>query len=238
MNKILVIEDEAQVRENIKEILELNGYTVFTADSGTKALPLAKEHFPDLILCDVMMPGLSGYEVLDLIRQNQDTAAIPFIFLTAKADQRDLRQGMNQGADDYLTKPFEAQTLLDAVQSRLDRQRNLQKVAALQAEKNQTLTYELTKSQRQMTETQQMANIKDELLGKISAELREPLSNINMAIQMLQKTESLDERERYLRVLKEEYAREITLLSQVDNLRSLLTPDNAKLLQSFNLLNK
>ncbi|MEL6327453.1 MAG: response regulator, partial [Cyanobacteria bacterium J06626_23] len=60
MNKILVIEDEAQVRENIKEILELNGYTVFTADSGTKALPLAKEHFPDLILCDVMMPGLSG----------------------------------------------------------------------------------------------------------------------------------------------------------------------------------
>ncbi|MEL6139021.1 MAG: response regulator [Cyanobacteria bacterium J06628_6] len=238
MNKILVIEDEAQVRENIKEILELNGYTVFAADSGTKALPLAKEHFPDLILCDVMMPGLSGYEVLDLIRQNQDTAAIPFIFLTAKADQRDLRQGMNQGADDYLTKPFEAQTLLDAVQSRLDRQRNLQKVAALQAEKNQTLTYELTKSQRQMTETQQMANIKDELLGKISAELREPLSNINMAIQMLQKTESLDERERYLRVLKEEYAREITLLSQVDNLRSLLTPDNAKLLQSFNLLNK
>ncbi|MEL6247976.1 MAG: response regulator [Cyanobacteria bacterium J06648_16] len=238
MNKILVIEDEAQVRENIKEILELNGYTVFAADSGTKALPLAKEHFPDLILCDVMMPGLSGYEVLDLIRQNQDTAAIPFIFLTAKADQRDLRQGMNQGADDYLTKPFEAQTLLDAVQSRLERQRNLQKVAALQAEKNQTLTYELTKSQRQMTETQQMANIKDELLGKISAELREPLSNINMAIQMLQKTESLDERERYLRVLKEEYAREITLLSQVDNLRSLLTPDNAKLLQSFNLLNK
>ncbi len=238
MSKILVIEDETQVRENLKEILELNGYTVLTAEGGLQALPLIKEHFPDLILCDVMMPGLSGHEVLNQVRSEQDTAAIPFIFLTAKADHRDLRQGMNLGADDYLTKPFEAKDLLDSVQSRLDYRTNVQKVAAVQAEKNQTLTNALTKSQRQMAETQKIADMKDELLGKISAELREPLSNINVAIQMLQRADSVDERDRYLRILKEEYAREMTLLGQVDSLRSLLTPDNAKLLQSFDLLSK
>jgi len=237
MSKILVIEDEAQVRDNLKEILELNGYNVLTADGGLRALPLIKEHLPDLILCDVMMPGLSGHDVLEQVRQEQDTAAIPFVFLTAKVDHRDLRQGMNMGADDYLTKPFEAKDLLEAVHSRLNYRKTLQKVATAQTTKNQNLTQELTKSQRQMADTQKIADIKDELLGKISAELREPLSNINMAIQMLQRADSGEERERYIRILKEEYAREMTLLGQVDSLRSLLTPDNAKLLQSFDLLN-
>jgi len=238
MSKLLIIEDEAQVRENIKEILELNGYTVLTAEGGLQALPLLKEHFPDLILCDVMMPGLSGHDVLSQVRQQDDIAAIPFVFLTAKADHRDLREGMNLGADDYLAKPFEAKDLLDAVRSRLDHRSTVQKVATAQAEQNQTLNHALTKSQRQMAETQKIADIKDELLGKISAELREPLSNINVAIQMLQRADSTDERDRYLRILKEEYAREMALLSQVDSLRSLLTPDNAKLLQSFDLLSK
>ncbi|MEO0540337.1 MAG: response regulator [Cyanobacteria bacterium P01_A01_bin.105] len=238
MTKILVIEDEAQVRENLKEILQLNGFTTITADSGFKALPLIKEHFPNLILCDVMMPGLSGHEVLEKVRQDEAVAAIPFVFLTAKADPHDLRQGMNMGADDYLTKPFEAKELLDAVQSRLNRCSSVQQAATTQAEANQHLTHALNDSQRQMTDTQKIADLKDELLGKISAELREPLSNINMAIQMLQRADSHDERTRYIRILKEEYAREMTLLSQVDSLRLLLTPDNAKLLQSFDLLGR
>jgi two-component system alkaline phosphatase synthesis response regulator PhoP len=238
MNTILVIEDEIQIRENIKEILELSGYAVHTAENGARGFALAQEHRPDLIICDIMMPVMTGYEVLAALRQDDNTAIIPVIFLTARADRHDLRQGMNLGADDYLTKPFELQEVLDAVQARLTRRTTTVQQAASHAEKNQQLLQELSKNRQHMHETQQLAEIKDDLLGKISAELREPLSNINVAIHMLHKADASAERERYIRILKEEYSREMNLLNQVDNLRSLLTAENAKLLQSFNLLTK
>ncbi len=119
MKSILVIEDNLDVRENIAEILELANYRVLTAENGKQGVEEAKRTLPDLILCDVMMPELDGYGVLHVLSKSINTAAIPFIFLTAKTEKNDIRKGMNLGADDYLTKPFDDVELLDAVEIRL-----------------------------------------------------------------------------------------------------------------------
>lgn len=117
--KILIIEDNNDIRENIVEILGLAGYTVYAADNGKAGIDLATKHMPDIILCDIMMPELDGYGVLYLLNKKPETATIPFIFLTAKAERVDLRKGMEMGADDYLTKPFDDMDLLNAVETRL-----------------------------------------------------------------------------------------------------------------------
>ncbi|SEO85169.1 cAMP-binding domain of CRP or a regulatory subunit of cAMP-dependent protein kinases [Mucilaginibacter gossypiicola] len=123
--KILIIEDNTDIRENVVEILELAGYTVFEADNGKTGVELATKNLPDVILCDIMMPELDGYGVLYMLNKNPETAAIPFIFLTAKAERIDQRKGMEMGADDYLTKPFDDMELLSAIESRL-RKKNVQ----------------------------------------------------------------------------------------------------------------
>lgn len=119
MEKVLVIEDELTIRENLQEILELEGFEVFTAANGRSGIQLAQQEHPSLILCDIMMPELDGYGVLQMLRQDRATQMIPVIFLTAKADRVYMRQGMEQGADDYLTKPFTADELLKAVTMQL-----------------------------------------------------------------------------------------------------------------------
>lgn len=117
--KILLIEDNADMRENTAEILQLAQFNVVTAKNGKEGVALAETEKPDLIICDIMMPVLDGYGVLHMLSKNDATAAIPFIFLTAKAERSDLRKGMEMGADDYLTKPFDDIELLNAVESRL-----------------------------------------------------------------------------------------------------------------------
>lgn len=119
MKTILLIEDNFDVRENTGEILELSNYTVFMAENGKIGIELAKKHLPDLIICDIMMPELDGYGVIHALSKYPETAAIPFIFLTAKTEKSDIRKGMSLGADDYLTKPFDDVELLDAVEIRL-----------------------------------------------------------------------------------------------------------------------
>lgn len=121
MEKILIIEDEPEMRRNLATILRLEGYQQLTADNGRRGVELALEQAPDLILCDVMMPELDGYGVLQALRENPDTEATPFIFLTAKGEKPDIRAGMNLGADDYLTKPVAKADLLNAIASRLKR---------------------------------------------------------------------------------------------------------------------
>lgn len=121
MNAILVIEDEAKIRTNIQEILELGDFEAITAPNGRVGLQLAKKHLPSLIICDVMMPEMDGFGVLEHLREEPETALIPLIFLTAKVERSDMRQGMKLGADDYLTKPFTAEELLEAVAARLQR---------------------------------------------------------------------------------------------------------------------
>lgn len=119
MKKILVIEDEPDMRRNLATVLRLEKYQPITAENGRVGVELVKREKPDLILCDVMMPELDGYGVLQALRENTDTALIPFIFLTAKGQKEDLRSGMNLGADDYLTKPVPKAELLKAIEARL-----------------------------------------------------------------------------------------------------------------------
>lgn len=119
--RILIIEDNDDIRESTAEILELANYEVFQADNGKTGVELANSELPDLILCDIMMPELDGYGVLYLLNKNPQTAATPFIFLTAKAERMDMRKGMEMGADDYLVKPFDDVELLNAIESRLNK---------------------------------------------------------------------------------------------------------------------
>ncbi len=119
MKKILLIEDNPEVRENTSEILSLANYEVIEAQNGRIGVELAQQHKPDLIICDIMMPELDGYGVLHILSKNEETASIPFIFLTAKTEKADIRKGMNLGADDYLTKPFDDTDLLSAIEARL-----------------------------------------------------------------------------------------------------------------------
>ena len=119
MKSILVIEDNKDIRENTAEILDLAGYKTFTAENGKKGVDIAIREKPDVIVCDIMMPELDGYGVLHMLRKNENTQATPFIFLTAKTERSDFRKGMEMGADDYVTKPFEDIELLNAIEMRL-----------------------------------------------------------------------------------------------------------------------
>ena len=124
--KVLIIEDNDDIRENVIEILELAGYTVASANNGKEGVELAFQDIPDIILCDIMMPEMDGYGVLYMLSKRSETIAIPFIFLTAKAEHFDRRKGMEMGADDYLTKPFDDMELLNAIESRLKKKEGQQ----------------------------------------------------------------------------------------------------------------
>lgn len=119
MKSVLVIDDNQDIRENTAEILELAGYKTYTAENGKIGVETAIREKPDIIVCDIMMPELDGYGVLHLLRKNEETSSIPFIFLTAKTERTDFRKGMEMGADDYVTKPFEEIELLNAIEIRL-----------------------------------------------------------------------------------------------------------------------
>jgi DNA-binding response OmpR family regulator len=112
MTKILIIEDNVDIRENTAELLELSGYLVEKASDGIEGVRLAKLSTPDIVICDIMMPHLDGYGVLQVFSSNEILSKVPFIFLTAKTDRADMRKGMEMGADDYLTKPFQEVELL------------------------------------------------------------------------------------------------------------------------------
>jgi DNA-binding response OmpR family regulator len=116
MTTILAIEDERDVRENLQEILELEGFDVLTAENGKIGLQIAIDRKPDLIICDVMMPELDGYGVISALRQNPISIEIPFIFLSAKSTDEDREKGMKLGANDYLTKPFTPKQICKAIE--------------------------------------------------------------------------------------------------------------------------
>lgn len=130
MKKILLIEDNHDMRENTAEILSLAGYEVMTGKNGKEGVELAMTEKPDLIVCDIMMPVLDGYGVLHALSRIEATSSIPFVFLTAKTEKADLRKGMEMGADDYLTKPFDDADLLNAVEARLKKAEVLKKELA------------------------------------------------------------------------------------------------------------
>lgn len=121
MKTVLIIEDDLDIRDSCAEILELSGYKTLKAVNGKIGLDLAVNHTPDIILCDISMPELDGFGVLHLLRKNDATSEIPFIFLTARSERIDFRKAMEMGADDYLTKPFDDMELIGAIESRIDK---------------------------------------------------------------------------------------------------------------------
>jgi two-component system, sensor histidine kinase and response regulator len=148
MNKVLVIEDQEAIRANILELLDAEGYAVMGAENGRVGVQFAREFLPDVIVSDIIMPEQDGYEVLLALRQHPATATIPFIFLTAKADKSDWRQGMKLGADDYLVKPFTHQELLEAISVRLEKraqvnERSEQRLEELRSNITASLPHEL-----------------------------------------------------------------------------------------------
>ncbi len=137
MKTILLIEDDTALRENTAELLELSDYKVITSPNGKIGITKAKEEKPDIIVCDIMMPEVDGYGVLEALSYDKNTSQIPFIFLSAKTEHKEIRRGMDLGADDYLTKPFEEEELLSAIESRLAK---AQIIANLLEEQTQKVT--------------------------------------------------------------------------------------------------
>lgn len=131
MRRILVIDDDENSRWNLTTILGMEGFECASAPDGQAGIELAKRQPPDLVVCDVTMPGLDGYAVLKELRECDDTAGVPFIFLTAHGERQDLRRGMDHGADDYLCKPVSASALLSAIAARLRRAKENRSAARL-----------------------------------------------------------------------------------------------------------
>jgi len=162
MKRVLVIEDTPAIREETLVALGYEGFEAVGAENGRVGVKLAQEYAPDVIVCDIMMPELDGYGVLRALREIPSTATIPFIFLTAKTDKADLRQGMELGADDYLTKPFMAMELIAAINARLEKQ----SVVVRQSEKK-------------------LDALRGNLASALPAELRTPLSSIISSSELL-----------------------------------------------------
>lgn len=229
MTKILVIEDELTVREIICEILVAEKFDVFGAEDGEIGVQLAQDKTPDLILCDVMMPVLDGYEVLSELRKNLTTAVTPFIFITAKASNLDLRLGMALGADDYITKPFTKDDLLGAVTARLQRQVGMMQQYIVEQQKYKEL-------EKKVHNLQQFVENREEIFQNFSENLRNSVAKVNMAIHMMRNAPPGVQRDRYLEILQAECDQEINLLNEVTELRNFLTPENFHLLRQYKLL--
>lgn len=118
---ILVIEDEKLLRDNISELIKHYGFRVISAPSGEEGMKMAMEFIPDVIICDIMLPEIGGFEVFSRVKQVSKLLSTAFIFLTAKSTRSDIRAGMDMGADDYLTKPFTKEELINSVKARLEK---------------------------------------------------------------------------------------------------------------------
>lgn len=222
MFKVLVIEDEVEIRANLLELLALEGYDVVGADNGITGLVGALECQPDLILCDVMMPELDGYDVLSALRKEPKTALIPFIFLTALADKGDIRKGMDLGSDDYLTKPFTCSEVLNAVETRLKKQTAI-------TEKNHAEQAQLLALQK---ETQQFRDALDTdqaaLISDIRQLMKETVTKLSIANDILKTLPAGEQRERSIALLQNVCVDEIKMLARIPNFEYL--SDNEVLL--------
>jgi len=162
-NSILVVEDDVAMASGIRDVLELAGYNLRVAHNGREALIAIGEKQPDVIVSDIMMPEMNGYELFQEVRANPDWLSIPFIFLTAKGQKADIRLGKTMGAEDYLVKPFDWEDLLVAVRSRLSRAQSLKQVSQVE-----------------------LNALKNRILNTLSHEFRTPLTYITGYTDLLQ----------------------------------------------------
>jgi two-component system sensor histidine kinase/response regulator len=160
---VLVVDDDPTILDSVTDLLRLSGYRVLSATNGVEGLHVMQSNAPDLIIADIMMPEMDGYQFYEAVRDNTAWTPIPFIFLTARGERKDIRRGYMLGADQYLTKPFEAEDLLVAVEKRLERVRAIQAVTKDEVEQ-----------------------VKQQLLTIFSHELRTPLSYIYGYVHLLE----------------------------------------------------
>lgn len=160
---ILLVDDDIAILDGVTDLLRLYGYNVITATDGQQALEIMQSCVPDLVVADIMMPNMNGYDLFQAVRQRQEWAAIPFIFLTALGQQSDIRRGIKLGADAYVTKPFEPEDLLVAIQARLKRVHEIQSATQVDVER-----------------------MKQQLITIFGHELRTPLSYIYGYVNLLQ----------------------------------------------------
>ncbi|MBW8324703.1 MAG: response regulator [Prolixibacteraceae bacterium] len=234
MTKILIIDDTAQLREDISDALELEGFEVITAEDGYTGLQIANEHLPDLILCDIMMPGIDGYEVLQLLKSNEGGLRFPFIFITALAERENFRSGMELGADDYLIKPFTISELFKAIDIRLSKHRSVENRIKSQIEKIENelenRIYELKMQiENQKNVIEDISTLNVEVVGQLNEKeaqlMHEALRSIetNIALQdiakqlseELQKKGTSEEQRRLLSDLKHKIQKKSALLNSL-----------------------
>jgi signal transduction histidine kinase len=205
MAKILVIEDEKPVRMNLVAMLKAEGFQAIAAEDGQLGVQMAQADIPDLIICDITMPNLDGFRVLEVLQQSPTTQSIPFIFLSAKSERSDFRRGMGLGADDYLTKPFTRTELLEAVCTRLTKHAVVMKL------------------KQRLEEIQQSNVLKDDFVNTIIHELRSPLATMKMSIELLQTTQNSQRHLFYLEALQAACNHEVELIDNLLNLQRLET---------------
>lgn len=230
MQQILLIEDEPLIRDSLEDVLNLEGYGLTTAHNGQAGLQAVQQRLPDLIICDINMPEMDGYRVLESLRADPKTRNVPFVFLTARSSRADQRQGMDLGADDFLTKPFTVDELMRTVKARLVRTEVMQEQYNAEFYRNQTL-------QQKVRDKEDLATLKAKLLDKVIEEFRTPLSNVNMALSMLERAQGDEERQRYINILRHEYSRQVGLLNEVSNLQEMSSPRKGGYAPKLNVTN-
>jgi two-component system, OmpR family, alkaline phosphatase synthesis response regulator PhoP len=229
MHKILIIEDTEDVRENIQEILELENFKTIVAGNGRIGVDLAMKEYPNLIISDISMPEMDGYQVLTTLRNYPETAITPFIFLTAQSIHTDRRQGMELGANDYLTKPFTCDELLNAVRTQLERSEIVMKHYFNRHQEYHNLT-------KKIQNLHTFNQTKDRIFTSFVTELRQTVTKTTLALTTVQSLPDGAIRDRHLEILRAECQQEIKLINEVEGLHKFLTPDNVSFLKQFNLL--
>jgi DNA-binding response OmpR family regulator len=228
---ILVIEDEQMTRTNIMNFLESEGFHPVGAENGQVGIQLAQTHLPDLIICDIIMPELDGYDVLTTLQQNAKTASIPFIFLTMTANEAGYRQSLEMGADDYLSKPIKSERLRQAIATQLQKQTNtlLPPVP--------TPPFPPTQSLSTDTDCQSLLTAKEQLLTHLLHHLSRRLTKSGHTIEQLKSAISDTERQLKLNDLQETFAQLLAVVNEVSILQTRLTPQNTKtLLEKYKFL--
>ncbi len=220
---ILVIEDERLTRNNLVNFLRSEGFETLSAENGQTGIQLAQEHLPDLIICDIMMPELDGYDVLTTLQHSPHTSIIPFIFLTVTADELGYQQSLDLGADDYLRKPITSEELRQAI--------------ATQLQKRQTEQHSPFNAFNppdrfagQPFEQTDLIQAKDQLFNEICKTLLKRLSHLGQTIEQLQGMSSTPESRSLTQNLQEEFTRLLGFVNEVSVLHKVVTPENADVL--------
>ena len=179
MKKILLIEDEKEIREALSEILEFNNFSVSTAENGRIGVQKALDDLPDLVICDMMMPVQNGLETVSVFKDHQSLKCIPFIFLSALSEMSDLRAGMNKGAEDYITKPFQVEELLATVELQFKKVEDQNEINQTVIEKHEALEKESAIKDKKWTDYLNSAKTVQNFILPKKKHLKELFPNIS-----------------------------------------------------------